>query len=133
MESPGPHSFLDIYKNNRHSFNMTFNKRIAWIQRSLAQATARRQAILTSIPVLKQKVKALEKASAAAEAVFLKIENCCGPEWALILDEAEEVVMEINGELDLAEMALEGAQSTLWDIEGYVESTCYCAVDSARA
>jgi len=133
VESPAHTLFLDIYKNNRHSFNMNFNQRIAWIQRSLIRATERREKLLAVIPSLKREIVALEKASDAADAVFLKIENCCGPEWDFLRDEAEEVVMEINGKLDQAELAWHDAQGTVYDIEGCIESTSYCAEDAANA
>lgn len=112
---------------------MNFNQRIAWIQRSLTQASAKRTALLTSIPVLIREIDALIKESDAAEGMYEKMVNLCGDEWSALIDEVDVISIEINGELDQAQMALEDAECSLNTIEGYVESACYCAVDAAKA
>ena len=112
---------------------MNFNQRIAWIQRSLAQATARRQALVDSLPALRQKMKDIRKAADSAEAVFLKMENCCTSEWDFLTAEVEQVVIDLNGELDRAELNLEDAKASIYDIEGCVEAASYDAVDAAKA
>lgn len=110
---------------------MNFNQRIACINRGLTKAAAKRTALLAKIPVLKQEVKVLTKASEAAEKVFLKIENCCGPEWELILTAAEDIVIEINGDLDRAELTLGDAYEDIRGIEYHVETASYDVIDAA--
>lgn len=112
---------------------MNFNQRVSWIQRSIAKATIKRQALLDSLPVLRQKIKDVQAALDAAEAVFLKMENCCTDEWNLLTDEVEQIVIDLSGELDRAELNLDDVKARIEDIEHYMECAAYDADDSAKA